>query len=281
MIRKINLFILTIRKYALYIALTLFVIGIYLSRDVLGIPDPKILIYTIKNNFAFFTVTLLMFALWIIVATNPILDKDQKDRKRTADLEKKKSLRNASFARYVATRSATEARAKAEIKQIIEEKFGDDLVTAVSRALAQRVDQESKTIKSIRHLEQVTTELKYRLEGPAGRAENHARIARQLAYSLATIGLIIALWRVYTLKDLTASLTVIYAITKGQSVWPFIIAHTAPWFGLILLIEFTALLFVRFSTQASMQQRYFTEAYTELKDRHAALRTIIEYGSPE
>ncbi|MBX8828305.1 hypothetical protein, partial [Ochrobactrum sp. SFR4] len=46
-------------------------------------------------------------------------------------------------------------------------------------------------------------------------------------------------------------------------------------------IEFAALMFVRFSTQANLQQRYFTESYTELKDRHAALSTIIEYGTPE
>lgn len=57
--------------------------------------------------------------------------------------------------------------------------------------------------------------------------------------------------------------------------------QAAPWAGFVLLAEFTALLFLRFSNQSIALQRYFTEGLAQLRDRHLAMRFIVEFGTPE
>lgn len=208
-------------------------------------------------------------------------DADQQQRQDTAELDRFEK-RITKRVDYLIKNASVDALLNHDVyKEIIDEKIGKDLLTSVDEELAKRVSQESKTIRVLARLDEVTEELKIRLEGPAGRAETQADWARYLAYFMAFIGISIALYRVSKLDNLTDQLIQIYNIADGQSVWPYIIAHSAPWIGLVVLIEFTSLLFVRLSTQASTQQRYFTESYTELKDRHAALSTIIEYGTPE
>ncbi|MBX8803286.1 hypothetical protein HBA92_21405 [Ochrobactrum sp. MR28] len=228
-------------------------------------------------------------ALFALIFTNYLLLNYVMKRKNDADeaqrleissidlLEKRFENRINNLAKNISSKKLLDGTLS---REIINEKFGDDLVTSVDEALQQRVGQVSKIIRSQNRLNEVTDDLKIRLEGPGGRAEKQANAARRLAYFMALLGVIVAVARIYYLKDQPV-LETISKLADGRSIWPFIIAHSAPWIGLIILIEFAALMFVRFSTQANLQQRYFTESYTELKDRHAALSTIIEYGTPE
>ncbi|RBO90473.1 hypothetical protein [Pseudochrobactrum asaccharolyticum] len=213
--------------------------------------------------------------------TKKIKDEDEVSRWDTSELDLVEQRINRRIDYLINNTPSENLLSPDFFRKIIEEKFDDEIITSVDEALTRRVNKESKTIRTLDQLNGVTQELKIRLEGPAGRAERHAHTARRMAYIMAILGIGIAGYRIYLLTDLTTTLKEIYELTDGSSIWPFIIAHSAPWLGLVLLIEFTALLFVRFSTQASTQQRYFTEAYTELKDRHAALSIIIEYGTPE
>ena len=227
--------------------------------------------------------------LTVIIFTNYVLfnyimarknDADQEQRIEISSidlLEKRFENRINNLAKNISSQNLINENLS---REIINEKFGEDLVTTVDKALKQRVGQVSKIIRSQNRLNEVTDDLKIRLEGPGGRAEKQANVARRLAYAMALLGVVVAGGRIYTLVDQPV-LESISKLADGGSIWPFIIAHSAPWVGLIILIEFAALMFVRFSTRASLQQRYFTEAYTELKDRHAALIIVIEFGSPE
>lgn len=241
--------------------------------------------YSIALSVSSIIAGIVSFLAVVVYFTNLYIiknrDADQIQRRETSELELFEQRVFRRVDNLIKNASIDSLLSDDVYKKIITEKFGDDLLTSVDQALSQRVTQESKTIRVLSRLIEVTDELKIRLEGPAGRAERQAFWAKVLAYVMAISGIGIALYRLYLVGDLNTSLLALYETTKGQSIWPFIIALSAPWVGLIFLIEFTALLFARFSNQASTQQRYFTEAYTELKDRHAALSTIIEYGTPE
>jgi len=87
-------------------------------------------------------------------------------------------------------------------------------------------------------------------------------------------------FRIYLLAKAGPSLLELFSLTYDRSIIPILAARAAPWVGFVLLAEFTALLFLRFSNQAIALQRYFTEGLAQLRDRHLAMRFIIEYGTP-
>lgn len=167
------------------------------------------------------------------------------------------------------------------VTRLVDAKLNDGVVVALDEAMRKRTEKDAKAIRMIDHLDLVVSNLNTRLEGPAGRAETAANWSRNMAYGLAVGGLLVAVVRVYTMGDFSTHIIELMKASGDRWIWPIIAAQAAPWIGLILLIEFTALLFLRFYNRSIELQRYFTREMAILRNRYVGMRAIIEFGSPE
>lgn len=167
------------------------------------------------------------------------------------------------------------------IARLLNDKIDVGLIAAADAALKKRVSSDAKISRTLDFMNEITLELKNRLEGPAARAEESAAWARRAAYLMAVLGLAAAFYRVHAFQIGSGGFINILAALDEKKLWPIIGAQAAPWVGFVLLAEFTALLFLRFSNQAIALQRYFTESLAQLRDRHLAMRFVIEFGTSE
>lgn len=270
--------ILSLSLSAVLISL-LYISNLFLSiNDSIRFMQERFIPYTIFAIILSFAVSVLA----AIIRYNKLyLYKDIESRTDISELDNIETRINKRIDTLFQDKTINQTEYEKIFRNFVSENLDDDLLLSIDNALQERISKQGKSLRVIRFLDGVTSELKLRLEGPAGRAETQAKWARWGAYTLVIIGLSVAIYRIYILENVTESLNDLYKAAGDRSIWPFVFANSAPWLGLIFLIEFTALLFMRFSTHASIQQRYFTEGYTELKDRYAALRTIIEYGTDE
>ena len=150
------------------------------------------------------------------------------------------------------------------------EKLDAQMLETIDSALARRVNKVAAEGRRWRDVLDVFDRLRIRLDGPASRAEQSAMYFRRMAAVLAGAGVCIAAVRVFS--------TLYY---DGPSLFALALYSGAPWVGLVLLIEFTALLFQRFYSRSIELQRYFTKELSATELKLVALRVIIDTGTRE
>lgn len=262
-----------IRFSQLFVAL----VSAWALSDLLGYftPLPQIITFIIISSF--------IFVLYFTYLKKYLpLDDDQIQRASAAEI-------NETEQRILA---AVDTKIKIELDNTIDSfnilkdsltsRINDDLISKLDDNMRSRISSEAKTIRLTSEINKTTSELRIRLEGAGGREDRQAARSRSFAYIAAYLGLLLAITRIVLIYyDKNPLLPFLDAFFAKFSLWPYIVSSAAPWIGAFILCEFTALLLLRDSNKCSERQRYFTEAYVELRDRHMALKTIIEYGSSE
>jgi hypothetical protein len=174
-----------------------------------------------------------------------------------------------------------ELRDNDPIGRAIADRIDEDLLVRLDEALARRVQTEASDIRRWRTFADVFERIRIKLDGPASRAESSAFIFRRLAAALAAFGVVVAIVRVFWFGSGVTPL-MLQTLTNGShSLWSMAIINGAPWIGLILLIEFTALLYFRFYARGVETQRYFTKELAGLEVRLAAMRVVLDTGTKE
>ena len=162
------------------------------------------------------------------------------------------------------------------------EKLDAQMLETIDSALARRVNKVAAEGRRWRDVLDVFDRLRIRLDGPASRAEQSAMYFRRMAAVLAGAGVCIAAVRVFsTLYYDSLERAVQLTSGDGPSLFALALYSGAPWVGLVLLIEFTALLFQRFYSRSIELQRYFTKELSATELKLVALRVIIDTGTRE
>lgn len=183
--------------------------------------------------------------------------------------------------RHITARQADKLVSKEVIAKTIDARIDEALVSGVDRALRKRVSQEAKVVDVIGYIDAAEQRIRTMLDGPAARAETRSNRLMLLAIVIGAFGLLAAYLRVRGLGDLADSLQRIKFIAGENSVWPYIIALSAPWVTLIALVEFTALMLLKLSNKLSLEQRHYTELLVEFTDRILALKAVVRFGNAD
>ena len=199
----------------------------------------------------------------------------------SAEVEQSERRIEQQLLRRLDRRIAEVASSDEIVSRLLDQKLQDGIIEATDKALANRVSPEAKRIRLQRFLDDASDRLRLKYDGPAGRAENSATIARRFSYFLATFGLLIAASRVFLSGDFTLLLVELVRDNKADHFWPLVFAQAAPWVGLVALAEFTALVFFRFYLRSIELQGYFTRELANSESRFGALKIITEIGSDE
>jgi hypothetical protein len=234
-----------------------------------------------------FTILIFMSMLFILIQEIfPRLQRsiteesvDTTQRAISAEVEQSERRIEQQLLRALDRKIAEVASSDEIVSRLLDQKLQDGIIEAADRALSARAAPEAKRIRLQRFLDDVSDRLRIKYDGPAGRAENSATIARRLSYAFATLGLMIACVRVFLSGGFTDVLVALLKENKTDHFWPLVFAQSAPWIGLVLLVEFTALIFFRFYLRAIELQRYFTRELANSESRFGALRVITEIGS--
>ncbi|QYM73236.1 hypothetical protein K1X45_01955 [Pseudochrobactrum sp. Wa41.01b-1] len=231
--------------------------------------------------FLFGMFTVLMMYLVYIRNTIP-LDEDEVLRASADEIENTERRILSSAESMIQSAIEEKLNNKNILSPTIKEIVNEDLILSIDHSLRERITTEAKPMRLLSYMDKTTSEMRIRLEAAGHREERQAARARTYAFIAAYTGIFFAIIRVgLSLIDKTTLLPLFNIISPNFSVWPYILSSAAPWVGVILVCEFTAILLFKDSNGCSRRQRYFSEAYVELRDRHMALRTIIEYGTPE
>lgn len=266
----------------------------YVATGIAVMVSPKLVYDAVPPTVQSYLSTSLVAAIGAMTATGGLLAflsgvrvvfppsyKDEQER----SFENSVQAAERRMEELIENRLKSAARESLDINptliRLLNEKLDVGLIEAVDDSLKRRITSEARSNRTLDFMNQVTLELKNRLEGPSARAETAASRARLGAYCMAIIGLLVAGYRVFTLGDLSNRLMNLLTIAGDKPLWPIIAAQAAPYVGFVLLAEFTAFLFLRFSNQSIALQRYFTEGLAQLRDRHLAMRFVVEFGSPE
>lgn len=221
-------------------------------------------------------------AIWLIRQRNELEKRaDLTQRAISAEVEQSERRIEQQLLRTLDRKIAEAASSDEIVSRLLDQKLQDGIIEAADRAVSGRTAPEARRIRLQRFLDDVSDRLRIKYDGPAGRAENSATIARRMSYVLASIGLLIACVRVFFSGDFTYELINLLQNDKSDHFWPLVFAQSAPWIGLVLLVEFTALVFFRFYLRAIELQRYFTRELANSESRFGALRIITEIGSDE
>lgn len=167
------------------------------------------------------------------------------------------------------------------IARILSERLDIGVVDAVQAAVGRQLDVAAKEARRWRHIEATFERIRLKLDGPASRAEKAAIQFRNAAMAICLFGLLLACYRLWGEGEFLNQLLLILASQNPTSAWILVFAKAAPWVGVILLAEFTALLFFRAYLRAIELQRYFTRELATIEARFAALRVVLDLGSPE
>ncbi len=224
----------------------------------------------------------LISAGWLINERSRIARRaDELQRALNSKLELSERRIEKQFRRELDTQIGQIVSSDEIVSRLLDQKLSDGIIEATDKALAARTGPEAKRIRLQRFLDDVSDRLRIKYDGPAGRAEDSATIARRFSYCLAMFGLVLAACRVFLSGGFNETLIRLIDGGKGEHFWPLIFAQAAPWVGLIVLIEFTALIFFRFYLRSIELQRYFTKELANSENRFGALRIITELGSDE
>lgn len=167
------------------------------------------------------------------------------------------------------------------VNRMLDRRLKDGLLVTVDDALLERTSPVGRKIRVHDLLADVSDRLRLKYDGPAARAEWSATWSRRLSYALAITGLLVATVRVITSSGFTDAIMALIKENKAEHFWPLVFAQAAPWVGLVVLIEFTALIFFKFYVRSIELQRYFTRELANSEGRFGALRVITEVGTPE
>lgn len=183
--------------------------------------------------------------------------------------------------KHMTARQADKLVSREVIAETIDARIDEALVSGVDRALRKRVSQEAKVVDVIGYIDAAEQRIRTVLDGPAARAETRSGWLMILAIAIGAFGLFIAYLRVRGLGDLPEGLQRIKSIAGENSVWPYIIALSAPWVTLIALVEFTALMLLKLSNKLSLEQRHYTELLVEFTERMLALKAVARFGNSD
>ncbi|KTQ92668.1 hypothetical protein NS226_15370 [Aureimonas ureilytica] len=167
------------------------------------------------------------------------------------------------------------------IAKLLAERLDSGVVAAVQDAVGRQLDLAAREARRWQHIENTFDRIRTKLDGPASRAEVAANRFRNAAMLICFFGLGLACLRLWGEGDFVDRILPLATAENSSAVWMVVFAKAAPWVGVILLAEFTALLFFRAYQRAIELQRYFTRELAILEARFAGLRVILDLGTPD
>ncbi|MBY5543104.1 hypothetical protein HFO60_24325 [Rhizobium leguminosarum] len=196
--------------------------------------------------------------------------RDIDDREVSSKIEQSERRIYEDVRRQLLQRAEKELVGTELVTQALERKLQDGILVTLDKALKTRLDAAASKVHALNHIDETLGRIRIKLDGPSSRAENAAAISRIFAYAFAMLGVTLAIYRVTSLEA---------AQTFGINYdWPNVMMKAGPWVGLVLLIEFTALLFLRFYNRSIELQRYFTRELAGIESQFLGLKVAIDIG---
>ena len=205
-------------------------------------------------------------------------DADQAQRAFIADFEQfEKNVKRDIFRTIRKEQLEKYAPTELVVREV-QKRVDDALVSTIDEALQRRLTDGARSVDVIAYIDEIQARTVLALDGPAGRAENRSTWLMRGAITVGILGLAIAVIRVFSLGDYSATLLSLSTELGEKSVWPYVIALSMPWVTVIALVEFSALILLKLSNQFSLLQRQYTELLIEVMDRFLALKAVVRFG---
>ncbi|MGO8091638.1 hypothetical protein AB9E29_31370 [Rhizobium leguminosarum] len=257
-----------------------FLLGLFLSKYDNGIAGTLAHYYNAINTAQLYSIrvaSVLNFVAIIIgfVAAWQIFGRlnagrDLDDREVSSKIEQSERRIYQDVRREFLERAEKELVGTDLITQVLERKLQDGMLVTLDKALKAKLDAAASKVHALNHIDETLGRIRIKLDGPSSRAERAAGISRILAYAFAVFGVVLATYRVLSL-DLPQPSPTAYD-------WPTVAMKAGPWVGLVLLVEFTALLFLRFYNRSIELQRYFTRELAGIESQFLGLKVAIDVG---
>ncbi|EJC69347.1 hypothetical protein Rleg5DRAFT_5135 [Rhizobium leguminosarum bv. viciae WSM1455] len=225
------------------------------------------------DDIAFYSIPILMVLFYFAYKrTTPAAatDSDIHDREVSSKIEMSERRIYQDVRRELFQRAEKELAGSELITEVLERKLQDGILVALDKALKTKLDAAASKVHALNHIDETLGRIRIKLDGPSSRAEGAAAISRILAYAFAVFGVVLATYRVVSF-DLPDPPTTAYD-------WPTVAMKAGPWVGLVLLVEFTALLFLRFYNRSIELQRYFTRELAGIESQFLGLKVAIDVG---
>lgn len=219
--------------------------------------------------------------LAILTFRRSLGDEDQTQRSFMADFEQfEKNVKRDIF-RTLQKQQLDKFAPKGLVLSEVQKRVDDALVSTIDEALQRRLTDGARSVDVIAYIDDIQARVLIALEGPAGRAESRSTGLMWGAILVGTIGLVIAVVRVFSLGDYSENLLLLNKQLGSRSVWPYVFALSTPWVTLVALVEFSALILLKLSNQFSLLQRQYTELLVEENARFLALKAIVRFGEAD
>ncbi|PCK80014.1 hypothetical protein [Rhizobium sophoriradicis] len=231
--------------------------------------------YNIDNLGVFYIPILAILFYFMYRQADPLdpkttTNRDIGDREVASKIELSERRIYQDVKRELFERAEKELVGTELVTKVLERKLEDGIVVTLDRAIKTRLDGAASKLHALNHIDETLGRIRIKLDGPSSRAERAAGISRILAYAFAVFGVVLATYRVVSL-DLPQPPTTTYD-------WPAVAMKAGPWVGLVLLVEFTALLFLRFYNRSIELQRYFTRELAGIESQFLGLKVAIDVG---
>ncbi|WP_156420112.1 hypothetical protein [Aureimonas sp. N4] len=257
---------------------------------VFGQTDQNVPIRAVLPYFIIISLIFLSFlSLYMLFRSLPFRgtsDRDQNERVLSSRIEQsERRIQNEVEKRIDQKFSEIISGAVGENSQVIarllSERLDAGVLTAVQDAVGRQLDSSAREVRRWQHIENTFDRIRTKLDGPASRAESAANRFRNAAILICVFGLGLACLRLWGEGGFIDRIIPLATAGNTSAVWIVVFAKAAPWVGVILLAEFTALLFFRAYQRAIELQRYFTRELAILEARFAGLRVILDLGTPD
>lgn len=140
----------------------------------------------------------LLSASWLISERSRMAKRaDELQRALNSKLELSERRIHQQFRRELDTQISQIVSSDEIVSRMLDDKLSDGIIEATDKALASRTGPEAKRIRLQRYLDDVSDRLRIKYDGPAGRSEDSAMMARRFSYGLAIFGLALAAGRVF------------------------------------------------------------------------------------
>lgn len=171
------------------------------------------------------------------------------------------------------------------VEQVLDQKLKEELLVELDDAVNSKLQLSAAKVQAIRHINEMVERVRIKFDSPASAAEKAAKRSTSLAYFMAFSGVVVAFGRVIHIAA-QQSFPIVPVQTSAPLPahvwsWPEVVSQSGPWIGLVLLIEFTALLFFRFYARSIELQRHFTEKLATLETQFTSLKVVVDLGSAE
>lgn len=251
------------------------------SAILLGRDTVSSLIEQLLASFLVFGGTLGLLLVGYLAVNRMPADADKASRAIAAEFQQfEKNVKQDIF-RELSTQVSDEIVPLDFVTRQIQDRLDEGLVKAIDDALRKRLAEGARWVDIIGYIDDVQARIWLQLDGPGGRAEKLSQALLYGAIGVGALGLGIAIFRVFTLGDLSSSLVALSNSLGGKSAWPFVAALATPWISLIALVEFSALMLLKVSNQFAAEQRRYTEILIGVTERLLALKIIVRAGTGE